>query len=147
MQPCFDDLYEQMSYKKVDQAKSVLEQHTRTSEDTKGQPPWVLRGKWPGRQEEKDKTDDNRNHIQNAHFIMDLKQLGVDIGKISTILKKAGPGDVQAAACPMIQGHQACLTWHTKGHCWDHFDSHITPGDVERESLASLITEGLRKIK
>jgi hypothetical protein len=52
--------------------------------------------------------------------------------------------------CPMIQGHQACLTWHMKGHCWDHCDkslSHVKLSDAEKASLVTFLKEGLNSIE
>ena len=49
-----------------------------------------------------------------------------------------------------MQGGQACLTWHTKGHCWDHCNKsalHVAPSTAEKEKLVAFINEGLQKIK
>jgi hypothetical protein len=81
---------------------------------------------------------------------MELKQLGFKIGKISTFLKKTGPGEGRSTVSPKVQGGQACLTWHIKGHCWDHCDKsrlHVVLDAAEKEKLVSFINEGLQKIE
>jgi hypothetical protein len=106
--------------------------------------------KTPKKKPDTTTTTDSSVYIRNQDFDPEFKQMGVEMGKITTFLKKIGPGDNQPATCPMIRGHQACLTWQVKGHCWDHCDksaTHVKLSDTEKASLATFIQEGFNSIE
>ena len=152
--PRFDDLYEQITYKqwiRPSLPSAYLPEPPKTpghnDGDTEDGP--AEKKKKKKKKQDSDLTEE-RNYSRNPHFDMELKQLGIEIGKISTFLKKVGPGEGRSAVSPNMQGGQACLTWHTKGHCWDHCDkaaSHVAPNVAEKEKLVVFIKEGLEKIE
>jgi hypothetical protein len=81
---------------------------------------------------------------------MEVKHLGVKLGKISTFMKKVNQAKGTLPIWPVFQGHDACLTWHTQDHCWEHCDNHksnTAPSKLEKESSGTFITEGLKMIK
>jgi hypothetical protein len=153
--PRFDDLYEQITYKQWHRPSlpsAYLPEPLKTPGHNDGDPEDGPADKKPTKKKKLvDSTQtEERNYLRNPNFDMDLKQLGVEMGKISIFLKKAGPGGGRSAVSPNMQGGQACLTWHTKGHCWDHCDkaaSHVAPNAAEKEKLMAFIAEGLQKIE
>jgi hypothetical protein len=148
--PRFNDLYEQMTYKQWIRPSLPSAYITDSVKPPKGPVPTSQVGKKPEKRKQDSTPTDERNYIRNPKFDTDLKQLGVDVGKISTFLKKVSQAEGPTPTNPAIQGHEACLTWHTKGHCWDHCDkqgTHVVPSATEKDSLVSFLTEGLKMIE
>jgi hypothetical protein len=148
--PRFDDLFEQLEYKQW--VRPALPPLYLTEKKPKEREEPRAKGDAPDggkpKNKPKPKVEDS-TYLLNESFDPELKTLGVEVGKISAFLKKIRR-DGNFAECPKVGGSEACLTWHSKGHCWLHCDkqgTHLKPTQAERDSLVAFLKGGLAQIE